>query len=99
MKYLRNIVSLELFPELCTGCGRCLEVCPRGVFAKNGKIVRVADRDLCIECGACMLNCAFQAIRVDAGVGCAAAIIGSLVRGCEPGCGCCGDDTQRSSCC
>ena len=54
MKYLTNVVTLELMAELCTGCGRCLEVCPREVFGKNGKNVRIMDRDLGIECGACM---------------------------------------------
>ena len=25
MKYLKNVVTLEYNPELCTGCGMCLE--------------------------------------------------------------------------
>jgi NAD-dependent dihydropyrimidine dehydrogenase PreA subunit len=99
MKYLHNVVTLELIPGHCTGCGRCVEVCPRAVFVKNGKTIRIAERDLCIECGACMMNCPARAIRVDAGVGCAAAIINALVKGSEPECGCCGNDTQRGSCC
>ena len=97
MKYLPNVVTLELIPERCTGCGRCLEVCPREVFAKSGKIVRIVDRDLCIECGACMMNCAFEAVQVNAGVGCASAIINGLIRGGEPECGC--GDSPNSSCC
>jgi hypothetical protein len=40
-----------------------------------------------MECGACMRNCASGAIKVRPGVGCAAAIIGGLVRGTEPTCG------------
>ena len=101
MKYLANVVSLELVPERCTGCGRCIEVCPREVFAMNGKIVRIVDSDLCIECGACMMNCAFEALRVKAGVGCAAAIINGLIRGGEPECGCGSSDGCGSSggCC
>jgi ferredoxin len=63
MKYLANVVSLELIAERCTGCGRCLEVCPREVFARHGTIVQIVDRDLCIECGACMMNCAFAALQ------------------------------------
>jgi NAD-dependent dihydropyrimidine dehydrogenase PreA subunit len=99
MKYLTNVVTLELMPERCTGCGRCLEVCPREVFGKNGKTVRIVDRDLCIECGACMMNCSFNAIRVNAGVGCAAAIINGLIKGGEPECGCGGNDASDASCC
>jgi NAD-dependent dihydropyrimidine dehydrogenase PreA subunit len=45
---------------------------------QDGKVV-LADRDACMECGACARNCAFGAISVEQGVGCAAAIIvGSL---------------------
>jgi ferredoxin len=99
MKYMANVVSLELLIDRCTGCGRCLEVCPREVFAKNGKTVRIVDRDRCIECGACMMNCSFAAIRVNPGVGCAAAIINGLIRGGEPQCGCGESGGSEPTCC
>jgi len=99
MKYMANVVTLELYPDRCTGCGRCLEVCPRAVFAKNSKTVRIVDRDRCMECGACMMNCSFGAIRVNAGVGCAAALINGLIRGGEPQCGCDGSSASKPSCC
>jgi ferredoxin len=41
-----------------------------------------------MECGACALNCPAGALKVDAGVGCAAAIIYSWITGKEPTCGC-----------
>jgi NAD-dependent dihydropyrimidine dehydrogenase PreA subunit len=41
---------------------------------ENGK-ARLIDKDAYIECGACMKNCPFGAIRVEAGVGCAAAVL------------------------
>ena len=47
-------------------------------------------RDKCIECGACMINCAFSAIRVDKGVECGAAIINGMITGGEPSCDCSG---------
>ena len=31
--YLKNVVTLQLDPEKCTGCGTCLEVCPRQVLS------------------------------------------------------------------
>jgi ferredoxin len=43
---------------------------------------------LCMECGACATNCPASAITVDAGVGCAAAVIYSWFTGKEPTCGC-----------
>ncbi len=97
MKYLANTASLEYKSERCTGCGRCLEVCPHEVFAiKDGKAV-ILDKDRCMECGACASNCAFGALSVNKGVGCAAAIINSMIIGGEPSCGCSGKG--ETSCC
>jgi NAD-dependent dihydropyrimidine dehydrogenase PreA subunit len=88
LRYLANVVSLELNESRCNGCGMCLAVCPREVFAlENGK-ARIADRDACIECGACQRNCPFPAVTVNPGVGCAAAIIQGVLQGTAPACGC-----------
>lgn len=86
MKYLSNVVSLRIFPEKCTGCKRCLEVCPRTVFEMKDKMAIIVDHDLCIECGACANNCEFEALMVNAGVGCATAVINGLIKGSEPKC-------------
>lgn len=98
MKYLANVATLEYDSEKCTGCARCTEVCPHGVFVMEEKRARVTDRDRCMECGACALNCEYGAIAVDSGVGCAAAIITGLLTGSEPTCGC-ESDGGSSSCC
>lgn len=98
MKYLSNVASLELCAEKCTGCGLCLEVCPHGVFALENNKAVILDRDQCMECGACTANCAFGALQVTKGVGCAAAIINSLISGGEPCCDCSGD-SKKSNCC
>ena len=98
MKYLLNTASLNFSPEHCVGCGMCADVCPHGVFAlKDGKAV-VLDRDRCMECGACVNNCAFGALKVDKGVGCATALINSMITGGEPSCGCSGQG-KTSNCC
>jgi NAD-dependent dihydropyrimidine dehydrogenase PreA subunit len=106
MKYLADTVTLQYQPELCTRCGRCVEVCPRGVFVLAQKTAEITDRDLCIECGACARNCPAAALEVQAGVGCAEAVINGLLRGGEPACGCaddsaCGDSSvpRADSCC
>jgi NAD-dependent dihydropyrimidine dehydrogenase PreA subunit len=88
MRYLSNTASLELLTEKCTGCGKCIEVCPHGVFGMEDRKAVILDRDRCMECGACANNCAFGALRVDKGVGCAAAIINGMITGGEPSCGC-----------
>lgn len=87
MIYLKNVVTLKYDVAKCTGCGMCLAVCPHSVFAKSGNHVAIADRDACMECGACARNCPFKAIEVDEGVGCAAAIIRGFLTGEKPTCG------------
>lgn len=89
-RYILAGRSLSLEAERCIGCGRCLEVCPHAVF-ELGDRARIAERGRCMECGACARNCPVGAISVTAGVGCAAAVIGGLLRGGEPSCGCTDD--------
>jgi NAD-dependent dihydropyrimidine dehydrogenase PreA subunit len=97
MTYLSGVASLELFPDNCTGCGRCIEVCPHRVFVLRNKRVSITDLDRCMECGACENNCDFGALKVQSGVGCAAALINSLITGGEPSCDCSGSDS--TACC
>jgi len=98
MKYLLGVSTLELFPNKCTGCGTCVDVCPHGVLALSGKRALIVCGDKCMECGACMTNCGFGALQVYKGVGCAAAIINSMISGGEPSCDCSGD-TKNTGCC
>ncbi len=77
--------------EKCTGCSVCLKVCPRHIiFLVNGK-AQIKDNRDCLECGACMLNCGFDAIKVTKGTGCLYAIIKEDILKITPkgsGCGC-----------
>jgi NAD-dependent dihydropyrimidine dehydrogenase PreA subunit len=79
-RYLRNVVTLQLDKVACTGCGRCMEVCPHQVFELTDKRAVISDIDACMECGACAKNCPAAAIRVDAGVGCASGLINEWLR-------------------
>ena len=88
MIYLKDVVTLQLDEKKCTGCGMCLEVCPHEVFQMNSSHAIIQNRDACMECGACSRNCPFGAISVESGVGCAAAVISSLLGRDEVGCGC-----------
>ena len=105
LRDLKNVATLSLNEERCIGCGMCLEVCPRGVFEKNGRHVRIVDRDGCMECGACAKNCPVAAVTVDAGVGCAAAVINRMLG--RDGACCCGpvadggdgDGGGKTGCC
>ena len=90
MKYLTGVTTINLKNEKCKGCGACLDVCPHALLKlSNGKI-EITDKDLCMECGACKINCPYNAIDVTAGVGCAAAIIGSAFKKNSSGPSCCG---------
>ena len=95
MKYLHGVATLKLNAAKCTGCGMCLNVCPHAVFRRDNRTISIIDPDLCMECGACALNCPAEALTVKKGVGCAQAIRKGFLRGTEPECGC-GDN---SSCC
>ncbi len=94
MRYLESVVTLEFDEARCKGCGMCVAVCPHAVFVlKNGRAI-LADRGACMECGACAKNCEPGAIRVRAGVGCAAAVISGILSGTEPTCGCSGKEPE-----
>lgn len=88
LRYIEEVVTLELDVEACNGCTLCTQVCPHGVFVMEDRRARIVDRGACMECGACAKNCAQGAITLEPGVGCAAAIIYGWVNGTEPSCGC-----------
>lgn len=54
--------------ELCTGCGICYEICPQDVFGFEGSpevlCPEVLYQDECWYCGACVVDCAFEAIHL-----------------------------------
>jgi NAD-dependent dihydropyrimidine dehydrogenase PreA subunit len=101
MKYLRNVATIAVVQDKCVGCGMCITVCPRAVLVMQDKRAVIIDKDACIECGACKQNCAFDALTVDSGVGCAAAMINGLLRYGNPDkgtCDCSGDNGSTSCC-
>jgi Fe-S-cluster-containing dehydrogenase component len=77
----------------------CVEACPRGVLEIRDRKAVIADSDACIECGACQRNCAFGALSVHAGVGCAQALINALISGGEPVCDCDTEGKNAAGCC
>ncbi|MEZ4649434.1 MAG: 3-methyl-2-oxobutanoate dehydrogenase subunit VorB [Candidatus Eisenbacteria bacterium] len=53
-----------LLPQLCKGCGRCIEACPRGciqmgteIDQESGLVPVVVDRETCNACGLCITAC------------------------------------------
>jgi len=94
--YLPDVVTLQLDTSLCNGCGMCINVCPHNVFELSGKKAHIMRKDYCMECGACSLNCAVNAISVNSGVGCATAVISGILNNTEPSCSC---SDKESGCC
>jgi NAD-dependent dihydropyrimidine dehydrogenase PreA subunit len=97
LRYLEDVVTLRYDAEKCTGCQLCTMVCPHGVFAMEGDRAKLVDRGACMECGACQRNCAFDAIHVQSGVGCASAIIASWFNQGQVTCGP-SDEAGESGC-
>jgi ferredoxin len=96
--YLKDVVTLRLDGDKCSGCGMCTIVCPRAVFELSGRKAAVADRDSCIECGACARNCPDGAVYVRTGVGCATAVINSALGLKTSGCDCTIDQYEEDPC-
>jgi len=96
--YLKNVVTLNLFSDNCSGCGMCIQVCPQAVMALTNGKARIENRDACMECGACARNCPAEAITVEAGVGCVAAVINTALGRKNAAC-CCIIEKKDASCC
>ena len=65
----RTLRKLKIYfdPALCTGVYQCVEVCPVGSWLRNPeerKAVFIGE-EICIACGACVLQCPEQAIRLE----------------------------------
>ena len=48
--------------RLCTGCGRCVAVCPTECLAMAGPIPWLPRPADCISCGACVFLCPTAAL-------------------------------------
>ena len=62
LRYLR----IEFDPERCSGTWQCYEVCPIGLWKPNygTRVVEYGDAQRCIACGACVVQCQPQAIKL-----------------------------------
>ena len=61
---VRNVVSrgFRVRADVCTACGKCVEVCPTGNIQADARGRPVWGRD-CIACAYCDLRCPVEAIR------------------------------------
>ena len=52
-----------LLPDVCTGCGKCAEICPRKAIAVRDGLARI-DLIKCIRCFCCEELCEYGAIGI-----------------------------------
>ena len=76
-----QVNTLVYDPELCNGCALCVAVCPHAVFDIDVRKAVLVRPSACMECGACQKNCIMNAMMVESGVGCAAAMIWAALTG------------------
>lgn len=95
--YLKNVATLALDQEKCVGCGMCLIVCPQAVLSMDNRHASIKNRDACMECGACARNCPSGAVSVQAGVGCAVAVINTALGRDASSCCCVLDQEEGAS--
>ena len=58
----RSLIRLRIDETLCTGCGRCLEVCSVRAVQGKPKAPHRIDPAACTRCGACRAVCAVEAV-------------------------------------
>jgi ribokinase len=51
--------------EKCSLCGKCAEVCPQGIFLREGDRVSVVGEDRCVRCNACVEVCPSRAVLME----------------------------------
>lgn len=62
----RELIEYYVIQEKCTGCQRCVSVCPTGAITGPRAKPHNLDADKCIKCRACYEICRFDAIAGDA---------------------------------
>ena len=54
--------TIYIDPKLCTGCGECIDVCPKDCIEGKNKYIHMIDDFDCDKCGKCMEVCEADAI-------------------------------------
>jgi len=66
-KKCQALITYEVIPEKCPGCGLCARYCPAEAITGERKKPYIIDKEKCIHCGLCMSVCRLSAISVQSG--------------------------------
>lgn len=58
----RGLIRFRIDEALCSGCGRCIEVCSAGAIRGEAKKPHRIDEAACTRCGACRAVCSTEAV-------------------------------------
>lgn len=49
--------TVHVSPEKCSGCNKCVAICPVGAIAGDKGLIHLVDNNLCTRCGICFNEC------------------------------------------
>ncbi len=62
MSFAYQKAAITINQKACIGCGKCIEVCPKGIYDVINKKSQVVGLDECISCKSCFRQCPVGAI-------------------------------------